>query len=127
MCFAMPDVCKVPAPPAPPIPTPFPNQAQLADAQAATCGLKVKIENKSVVLEMTQIPQTSGDEAGTAGGVVSGMNRGPAQIKMGSKTVVVEGKGLAMLTSMVAQNGTNANMPAGTQIAPSQGKVLISP
>ena len=32
MCFAFPDVCLTPAPPSPPVPIPYPNIAQLADA-----------------------------------------------------------------------------------------------
>ena len=32
-CMAVPDVCKVPAPPAPPIPTPFPNTGMLNQAR----------------------------------------------------------------------------------------------
>jgi hypothetical protein len=126
MCFSMPDTCKVQVGPAV-VPTPFPNQAQLADGNAATFSPKVKIENKNAATETSLITQSSGDEAGALGGVVSGVNRGPAQIKMGSKKVMVDGKGIAMLTSVVAQNGTNANMPVGTQIAPSQAKVLVAP
>jgi len=38
--FAFPDVCKVPAPPAPPIPTPFPNIGMLNMAKGATCSQK---------------------------------------------------------------------------------------
>jgi hypothetical protein len=31
------------------------------------------------------------------------------------------------LTSMIGMNGNNANMPAGTQIAPSQTRVKVKP
>ena len=50
-CFAMPDVCKVPAPPAPPIPTPFPNTAQCMQANSGI-STKVKVAQKEAILEM---------------------------------------------------------------------------
>ena len=31
------------------------------------------------------------------------------------------------LTSMTGHNGTNANVPAGVQVAPSQTKVIVAP
>jgi hypothetical protein len=31
------------------------------------------------------------------------------------------------VTCMFGQNGSSANVPAGTQVAPSQAKVLVSP
>jgi hypothetical protein len=123
-CMAMPDVCKVPAPPAPPIPTPFPNTAMMN--QATSASMKVKICGKQTVTTKSKIPNTMGDEAGVAGGLMSGMNMGPASFKKGSTKVKVEGSPVVSLTSMTAHNGTNANAPAGTVVAPSQTKVLIS-
>lgn len=122
-CMAMPDVCKVPAPPAPPIPTPFPNTGMLN--QATNASMKVKICGKQTVTVKSKIPKTMGDEAGVAGGLISGMNMGPASFKKGSTNVKVEGSPVISLTSMTAHNGTNANIPAGTVVAPSQVKVLI--
>jgi hypothetical protein len=124
-CMAMPDVCKVPAPPAPPIPTPFPNTGMLN--QATNASMKVKICGKQAVTTKSKVPKTMGDEAGVAGGVVSGMNMGPASFKKGSTKVKVEGSPLVSLTSLTAHNGTNANAPAGTVVAPSQAKVLVAP
>ncbi len=72
---------------------------------------------------------SSGDEAGSAGGgVMSSKFKGPAQFKVGSSKVIVEGKGIAYLTVTVGQNGVpNHNMPAGVQVAPSQTKVTVMP
>jgi hypothetical protein len=125
MCQGMPDVCKVPAPPAPPIPTPFPNIGQLATA--VKFSVKVKFGGMPAVVETSEIPMSQGDEAGVAGGVVSGKNMDKIVFKKGSMKVLVEGKGCCYLTCMTAHNGANANMPAGAQIAPSQVKVLVSP
>ena len=65
-----PDVCQVPAPPAPPIPTPFPNMGQLATVKGEST--KVLAVGKGVVKADSEIPRSQGDEAGTVGGVASG-------------------------------------------------------
>jgi hypothetical protein len=125
-CFAMPDVCKVQAGPAQ-IPTPFPNLGMPTDAKANTCSTKVKIENKAVCTVMTVIARSSGDEAGTLGGVVSGKNMDQVAYKTGIPKVKIEGNDIVALTSMTAHNGASANMPSGAQVAPSQAKVIVSP
>lgn len=125
-CLGVPDVCKVPAPPAPPIPTPFPNTAQCAQAQPGSFPIKVKFSGANALVQTSKITMSAGDEAGSLGGLVSNMIKGPCEFKMGSMKVKLEGKGAAHLTSMVAHNGSNPNMPAGAQIAPSQAKVIVS-
>jgi len=124
VCMGFPDVCKVPAPPAPPIPTPFPNIGQLAQADGSTCTQKIKIENKPALTLKSEIPMTSGDEAGSAGGLVSGKIKGPVKFIKGSTKVIFEGTPAVFLTSMTGQNGSNANVPCGNQVAPSQAKVI---
>ena len=123
--LGVPDTCKVPSPTGT-VPTPFPNTAMLNMANQATCSKKVKIVNQPVVTKATMIPQSSGDEGGVAGGVVSGMNMGPASFKLGVLTVKVEGNDIITQMKTVAQNGTNANVPAGTLLSPSQMKVMIN-
>jgi hypothetical protein len=95
--------------------------------QATNASTKVKFVSKEVVTTKSKIPKTMGDEAGTLGGMVSGMNMGEAQFKMGSTMVKVEGQPCIHQTSVTSHNGTNANAPAGTVIAPSQTKVIVSP
>jgi hypothetical protein len=124
-CLGMPDVCNVPAPPAPPIPTPFPNTGMLASA-TKTCE-KVQIECMDVVVETSEIATSSGDEAGTLGGLVSGTFAQKVVFKMGSAKVKAEGKGLAYQSATTAHNGSNPNMPAGLHQAPSQSKVSVQP
>ncbi|MBK8256854.1 MAG: DUF4150 domain-containing protein [Polyangiaceae bacterium] len=124
-CFAMPDVCLTPAPPAPPVPVPYPNTAQMAAANGAVT--TVLVENKETVAEGAKIPNSSGDEAGTNGGVTSGTNMGPVEPKQFSSKVYFAGKKAVFATAMTAHNGSNANMPAGAQIAPSQAKVFVAP
>lgn len=125
VCFAMPDVCLTPAPPAPPVPIPYPNIAQVAATNGAIT--VVLVENKETVAEGAKIPNSSGDEAGTNGGVTSGQNMGPVEAKVFSSKVFFQGKKAVFLTATHGHNGSNANCPVGAQIAPSQMKVLVAP
>lgn len=121
------DVCKTPAPPAPFVPVPYPNIAMPAQAKGDTCSKKVKILSKKTLVHTTEIPMSSGDEAGSIGGVVSSRFKGPCKFKNGAGRVLVEGKKMVYQTCLIAQNGSNANMPAGLQTAPSQTKVTVMP
>ena len=116
-----PDVCKVP----PAVPTPFPNIAQCADAIAGTCTQRVKIRNKPVILEATQIACSSGDEPGSALGVVSGTVASIVTYKTGSDYAIFEGRRGSTQTNPTAHNGPNANQPIGQEVAPSQQTVFI--
>jgi uncharacterized Zn-binding protein involved in type VI secretion len=127
VAFAMPDVCKTPSP-AGPIPIPYPNTAELAMADPGTCAETVFFVAMPAATIETIVMMTDGDDAGVAGGVVSSMFIGPAQFKLGSSVVIVEGAPVAFMGSMTAHNGVaNANMPAGAQIAPSQEIVTVMP
>jgi len=123
----MPDTCLVPAPPAPPVPTPFPNIAQCTDGNPGTCTLKIKVDSQPALVANSMLMRSSGDEAGVNGGVMSGVNMGPGTIKKGSVKVSFEGKPVCTLLSVSAQNGPSANAPAGVQMSPSQAKVLCAP
>jgi hypothetical protein len=125
-CTAFPDVCKTPAPPSPsPVPVPYPNIAMPSNAKGSTCSKKVKICNKKVLTKKSVISSSTGDEAGVNKGIVSNKTRGEAKYKTKSSKVKVEGQGVVYHTCMTAQNGNNANMPAGCQVSPSQVKVTV--
>ena len=124
-CFAMPDPCLTPAPPAPPVPIPYPNTGMVNQAQKTAT--KVKFAGKEVVTKKSEISRSMGDEAGVNKGVMSGMNMGKILFKKGSAKVKIQGQPCVFLTCMTGHNGANANMPAGAHIAPSQTKVLVSP
>jgi archaellum component FlaG (FlaF/FlaG flagellin family) len=126
MCFAFPNVCKTPAAPSP-IPIPYPSIGQCSGASGDSCTSKVKILNKAVLHKSSEISSTNGDQAGTLKGMVSQTTSDKATYKTSSGKVLVEGNEIVTHLKMVAQNGSNANSPPGTQVAPSQMKVLIAP
>lgn len=127
MCFAFPDVCKVPAPPpVNTVPTPFPNVAQCPSALPFTCSMIVKVLNQPVLLASSVIPNSDGDQAGAAGGVTSGMIAGPVQYRTGSMRVKVEGMMPVTVLHPTGHNGVSANAPAGAQVVPSQFTVLVA-
>lgn len=128
-CFIFPDVCKTPAPPAPFAPIPYPNIALPTQADGGSCSSKLLIGGKKTIVKGTEITVSSGDEGGTAGGgMISSKFKGPALYKKGSSKVFAEGKAICHVTSMTGQNGgSNANVPPGVQVAPSQTDVTVMP
>jgi hypothetical protein len=120
MDMGFPDVCLTPAPPAPPIPIPYPNIAMGPTA----------IPNCPTILIMgmpahnlaTSIPMTNGDNAGLMTGVASGTVMGPSRHLTGAFTVLFNAMPASRLTSMSLQNSTNC---PGARIVPSQPLVLL--
>jgi hypothetical protein len=117
-----PDVCKTPSP-AGPVPVPYPNLGTVA--QALKFSTKVMFAMKNALTKMSEIPMSSGDEAGVAGGVVSGVNMNKVLWMQGSTKVTVEGKPVVYHTAPTGHNGVSANT-MGSQVAPSQQKVLVA-
>ena len=124
MCMGIPDVCLTPAGPSP-VPIPYPNIAQVSNASGTID--KVKIGNKETVVESSKISSSSGDEAGTTGGVISGVNRDQCTWKSSSSKVYAGNKKVVMLTAMTAHNGSSPNCPVGLQMTPSQTSVIVFP
>jgi len=126
-CFAFPDTCKTPSPGGP-VPIPYPNIAMLPQASGGTLSSKVKIMGANAATKNTEITMSSGDEAGSAGGgVVSNKFKGACKFKQGSSKVKMQGHQATYHGAMIGQNdGPNANMPAGHQVAPSQPRVIVS-
>lgn len=114
---AFPDVCKTPAPPAPPIPIPYPNIAQSSDT--AKGSKKVKIDGNPVNIEGSNLSRSSGDEAGTLKGMVSSQNMAKAEWVMGSIDVKIEGKSTMRLADMLLGNkGGSPNTPPFPLVQP---------
>lgn len=110
------------------VPVAYVNTATLQQATLPTLAQKVFIVGKNAATTNTEIWMSTGDEAGTGGGVVSGSVAGPCRIKTGSGKVFVEGHGAAYLGVMVGHNNTaNCNVPVGRQEHASQTKVFFGP
>lgn len=100
---AFPDVCQTPTP-AGPVPIPYPNVAQSSNMNSGQASKAVKIDGNAVMLQDTTITMSTGDEAGSAGGVVSGMIKGKAQFVVWSFDVMIEGKGVPRQLDPMVQN-----------------------
>jgi len=108
ICFAFPDVLLTPAPPAPDIPIPYPNIAQLSAANNAS--ENVNAGGKNVITEASEIPKpTSGGEPGVNGGVKdAGKHLDACTFPEFSGTVKANGNGIVRQFDRTDQNGTNA-------------------
>ena len=103
--MAFPDVCKTPAPPAPPIPIPYPNIAQSSDTASGSS--KVKCDGNPICLKDSNFKTSSGDEAGSLFGVASNKNKGKAEFVNYSFDVKVEGKNVARAFDLMLHNDKN--------------------
>jgi hypothetical protein len=116
-----PDVCLTPAPPAPPVPIPYPNTA--SGAMGVPAVYNVLFSCAPAHNMGTSVPLTNGDNVGVGTGVASGTVMGPARPITAAFTVLVGGKPVTRLSSSSIGNSTNC--PTCVRIAPSQTKVLI--
>jgi carboxyl-terminal processing protease len=98
--FGFPDVCNTPVGSAT-VPLPYPNVA--AHAQATGFATTVKIENMNALTLSASIPQTTGDEAGTAHS--NFMQKG--QFTTGSSIVFIEKQPGIHLTNVTTGNAMN--------------------
>jgi len=100
--MAFPDVCKVPAPPAPFVPVPFPNIAMSKDTAQGT--KKVKCDGNPIMIQGSNFSTSTGDEAGTLKGMVSMTNKGKAEFILQSFDVKAENKGIPRQLDLMLQN-----------------------
>jgi hypothetical protein len=115
-----PDVCLTPAPPAPPVPMPYPNVA--TGPMGAPPATKILFMCAPAHNTGTTIKPTQGDELGVSTGVASGTVKGPSRHVTAAFTVLLLGQPATRLTSVTVQNSTNC---PGARIVPSQTKVLL--
>lgn len=114
MAMFFPDVCKTPAPPAGPIPIPYPNIAQSTDTDAGST--KVKIDGCPIMLKDSNFKMSSGDEAGSSGGIMSSCTKGKAEFLNYSFDVKIEGKNVPRLGDMML--GNKKNTPPMPEVQP---------
>ena len=104
MSTVFPDVCKTPSS-AGPIPIPYPNIAKSSDVMAGT--MTVKVNGQMAAIKGAKYIVSSGDEAGTAGGVVSSMFKGEAEFMLYSFDVKLDGKNTCRLGDSMYHNKKN--------------------
>lgn len=103
--IAFPDVCKTPAPPAPPIPIPYPNIAKSSDS--AKGAKSVKADGNPVCVKDSNFMMSTGDEAGALFGVASNKIKGKAEFINYSFDVQIEGKNVPRAFDLMTHNDKN--------------------
>lgn len=103
--IAFPDVCKTPAPPAPPIPIPYPNIAKSSDTAKGT--KKVKCDGNSTCVKDSNFRMSTGDEPGSIGGIISNKVKGKAEFVLFSMNVKFEGKNVERAFDLMLHNDKN--------------------
>jgi hypothetical protein len=104
MSIVFPDVCKTPSP-AGPIPIPYPNIGMASDTTSGPS--KVTVDGEMPMVKGAKYSKSSGDEPGTAGGVVSGVNRDECEFMMYSFDVKFEDKNVCRLGDPLFHNKKN--------------------
>jgi hypothetical protein len=103
----VPNVCKMPGPPAPFVPTPLPNIGRSGD-RLKKCTTTVKFESNKVGIKGSYfMSQPSPDVAsqGTGGGVVSSCTQGKTEfVAPGSMDVKAEGENIQFLGDAMTSN-----------------------
>ncbi len=104
MSIATPDVCKTPTP-AGPVPIPYPDIGQASDTSEGPT--TVTTDGEMPMVKGAKYAKSSGDEAGTAGGVVSGVNMGECEFMLYSFDIKFEGKNICRLGDSLFHNKKN--------------------
>jgi hypothetical protein len=91
-----PNVCLTPAAPSP-VPVPYPI---LADTSELSVGCETVLhKGKKTMNTHSKVAAVRGNEAGTGGDIISGVNRGTAWALIGPPTVLFEGAPAVTATS----------------------------
>jgi hypothetical protein len=106
----LPDVCKTPSP-AGPVPIPYPNFADQGSLDKGTTTVLAK--GKMIAIKGSEYTMSSGDEAGTAGGVTSSTFKKEAAWITYSFDVKMDGANACRHTDKMFQNHKNTADLAG--------------
>ena len=104
MSMVFPDVCKTPTP-AGPVPIPYPNIGQASDT--AQGPPTVTTDGQMPMVKGSVYQRSSGDEAGTAGGVMSSVNMNVCEFMLYSFDIKFEGKNVCRLGDPLFHNKKN--------------------
>jgi len=111
----IPNVCKMPGPPAPFVPAPLPNIGK-SELSPKDFSKTVKIEGHAVAIRGATF-ESIGDMAskGTGGGLISANTHGPTKfITPGSMTVKIEGNNVHLLAEPMLNNCGPSGSPPNT-------------
>jgi hypothetical protein len=111
---AAPDVCKTPTPSGP-VPMPYPNVADSKDLVDGSSS--VTADGEPIALKDSAFSTSTGNEPGSAGGLVSGVTKGKAKFSLYSMDVKIEGRNVARLSDTMTMNG-NAPNTFGPELQP---------
>jgi len=87
------------------IPIPYPNIGQAADTTGGPTS--VTVDGKMPMVKGAKYATSSGDEAGTAGGVISGKTKGACEFILYSFDVKIEGKNVCRMGDTLFHNDKN--------------------
>ena len=104
MSTAFPDVCKTPSP-AGPIPIPYPNIGKSSDTSGGP--KKVKTDGSMPMTKGAKYQVSTGNEAGTAGGIISSKTKGACEFLLYSFDIKFEGKNVCRLGDPLFHNDKN--------------------
>ena len=99
-----PDVCKTPTP-AGPVPIPYPNIGKSSDTSGGPPS--VKTDGSMPMTKGAKYSMSAGDEAGSAGGVMSGKIKGACEYMLYSFDVKFEGQNVCRLGDSLFHNEKN--------------------
>ena len=124
----LPNVCKMPGPPAPFVPTPLPNIGKSGDSPQGY-STTVKIEGQPVGIQGASFG-SMGDVAskGTGGGIVSNNVEGPTKfLAPGSLNVKIEGKNVQYLGDQMLNNCGPGGSPANSATMTGEIQSVVIP
>jgi Domain of unknown function (DUF4150) len=106
MSIVFPDVCNTPTPGGPPVPIPYPNIGRAADTSNGPP--TVTTDGCMPMTKGATYAKSSGDEAGTVGGLMSGRNMAACEFVSYSFDVMFEGQNVCRLGDSLLHNERNA-------------------
>ncbi|HEY6529649.1 MAG TPA: DUF4150 domain-containing protein [Cellvibrionaceae bacterium] len=104
MSLVFPDVCKTPTP-AGPVPIPYPNIGKASDTMKGPTS--VKTDKQMPMVKGAVYIMSTGDEAGSAMGVISNKIKGECEFMMYSFDVKFEGKNVCRMGDPLFHNNKN--------------------
>lgn len=104
LSIVFPDVCKTPTPGGP-VPIPYPNIGKSSDTNKGP--KSVKTDKQMPMVKGAIYTMSTGDEAGTANGVISSKIKGECEFMMYSFDVKFEGKNVCRMGDPLFHNKKN--------------------